>query len=274
MQTKLNRIDGLMRAAKEVKYSDSSYSKLQNELEDHFGELKDENSELEDRVRKLRVVYQALNGDIKKGGTTTSMKSSVGAAKRKTSTVGSNRTGGSKVRPQTAAATAQPILSQSMSMSLGASHTMTPQQFQLIEQLRLQMKTNERTILQLRSEKEKIQHLNPNQATTQLTQDDLLRKIRERDSEIREISQQVESLNLDFIKKEKIFNESKAYMEQVLKDIHSKRLENQTLSQKNMRLHIQVQQSTSLQNSLKDLDSEKAAIENTIRRITSEPFLN
>ena len=57
MQTKLNRIDGLMRAAKDVKYSDSNFGKLQNELDEHFGELKDENSQLEDRVRKLRVVY-------------------------------------------------------------------------------------------------------------------------------------------------------------------------------------------------------------------------
>jgi hypothetical protein len=50
-----------------------------------------------------------------------------------------------------------------------------------------------------------------------LTHDDVLRKIRERDSEIREQTNQLESVNLDFLKREKIFNTTKTYMEELYK---------------------------------------------------------
>lgn len=60
MQTKLNRIDELMRAAKDKDYADLSYARLQNELEDHFRQYEEENKELKDRVRKLDIVYNGL----------------------------------------------------------------------------------------------------------------------------------------------------------------------------------------------------------------------
>jgi hypothetical protein len=60
MQTKLNRIDELMRAAKDKDYADQSYGRLQNELEDHFRQYEEENKELKDRVRKLDIVYNGL----------------------------------------------------------------------------------------------------------------------------------------------------------------------------------------------------------------------
>jgi hypothetical protein len=59
-----------------------------------------------------------------------------------------------------------------------------------------------------------------------VTADDLIRKIREREAEVRDISMQFEHLNVEFIKKEKIFNESKTYMQEILKQIHEKKLEN------------------------------------------------
>jgi acyl-[acyl carrier protein]--UDP-N-acetylglucosamine O-acyltransferase len=59
-----------------------------------------------------------------------------------------------------------------------------------------------------------------------LTQDDVLRKIRERDSEIRELTNQLESVNLDFLKREKIFNTTKTYMEELYKQIYEKKNEN------------------------------------------------
>jgi hypothetical protein len=51
---------------------------------------------------------------------------------------------------------------------------------------------------------------------------------------------------MDFSKKEKIFGDSKAYMEEVLKQIHEQKVANQVLSQKNMRLHLQFSQQKSL----------------------------
>lgn len=59
-----------------------------------------------------------------------------------------------------------------------------------------------------------------------LTQEDVLRKIRERDSEIRELTNQLESVNLDFLKREKIFNTTKTYMEELYKQIYEKKNEN------------------------------------------------
>ena len=53
-----------------------------------------------------------------------------------------------------------------------------------------------------------------------------MRKIRERDSEIRELTNQLESVNLDFLKREKIFNTTKTYMEELYKQIYEKKNEN------------------------------------------------
>ena len=47
------------------------------------------------------------------------------------------------------------------------------------------MQKNEREILRLKAEKDKVQSLSGNH---QVTADDVIRKIRERDSELREIS--------------------------------------------------------------------------------------
>ena len=108
----------------------------------------------------------------------------------------------------------------------------------------MQMQKNEREILRLKSEKEKVQSLSGNH---QVTADDVIRKIRERDSELREISMQVETLQVEFTKKERIFKESKDYIQEVLKQINDQKIENQVLEQKNMRLHLQVSQHRVLQ---------------------------
>lgn len=59
MQTKLRRIEELMRSGKT--YSDNDYARLQNELEDQFGDFKDENSVLKERVHKLNIIYKGLS---------------------------------------------------------------------------------------------------------------------------------------------------------------------------------------------------------------------
>jgi hypothetical protein len=46
-----------------------------------------------------------------------------------------------------------------------------------------------------------------------------LRKIHERDSEIRDIQREYDKIEADFIKKEKIFVDNKAFMEEVSKQI-------------------------------------------------------
>ncbi len=135
--------------------------------------------------------------------------------------------------------------------------------------MRTQLQKNEREVLRLASERDRLSST----MTGHVTTDDLLRKIRERESEVRDITREFETMEAEFIKKEKIFVDSKAYMEEVLKQIHEAKINNQTLASKNMMLHIQFSQTKSMQDSLRDMEAEKEQLESAIRRITSEPFL-
>lgn len=145
----------------------------------------------------------------------------------------------------------------------------TAEQKRLIEDMRLALQKNLAEISRLEKEKERY-HVN----TGQVTVDDLLRKIRERDSELRDINHQFDAIQADFIQKEKIFIDSKVYMEEIIKQIQEAKLNNDTLRHKNIIAHMQFSQTKSLQDQLRGLDGERQTLENSIRRITSEPFLN
>ena len=56
-----------------------------------------------------------------------------------------------------------------------------------------------------------------------------MRRIRERDAEIRDIGRQFEDIEQSFINKERIFKESKAYMQDLLEQIRGVRINNETL---------------------------------------------
>ena len=73
-----------------------------------------------------------------------------------------------------------------------------------------------------------------------MTQEDVLRKIREREAEIRELNNKLEEVNLDYMKREKIFVTTKAYMEQLYKEIYEKKNENSKLEQENMSLNLKI----------------------------------
>ena len=62
MQTKLRRIDELMRSEKT--YTDGDYTKLQRELEDQFGGFHDENAMLKERIRKLQKIKGTLSSQV------------------------------------------------------------------------------------------------------------------------------------------------------------------------------------------------------------------
>jgi hypothetical protein len=71
MQTKLQRIDDLMRNAKDRKqYADGDYARLASELDDQLGNFRDENSVLKDRVRKLKTIHSGLTSQLERGGIT------------------------------------------------------------------------------------------------------------------------------------------------------------------------------------------------------------
>ncbi len=123
------------------------------------------------------------------------------------------------------------------------------------------MQKNEREILRLKSEKERVLMMNGGHA---VTSEDIMRKLKERESELREINMQYETLNIDFTKKERIFNDSKTFISEVLKQIHEAKLQNQMIQQKNVRLHIQVSQHRALQDQLRDIDGERKQIESAI----------
>ena len=65
MQTKLRRIDELLRSEKT--YTDTDYGRLQQELEEQFGDFKDENTVLKDRVRKLKTIFNGLSNQMGPG---------------------------------------------------------------------------------------------------------------------------------------------------------------------------------------------------------------
>jgi uncharacterized protein YgiM (DUF1202 family) len=68
----------------------------------------------------------------------------------------------------------------------------------------------------------------------------VLRKIRERESEIRELNNKLEEVNLDYMKREKIFVTTKTYMEQLYKEIYDKKNENSKMEQENMSLNLKI----------------------------------
>ena len=70
MQTKLQRIDDLMRNTKDRKYADGDYARLASELDDQLGSFKDENTLLKERVRKLKTIHHGLTAQIERGGIT------------------------------------------------------------------------------------------------------------------------------------------------------------------------------------------------------------
>jgi len=85
---------------------------------------------------------------------------------------------------------------------------------------------------------------------------------------------QVETVHIEYMKKERIFKESKDYIQEVLKQINEQKIENQVLEQNNMRLHLNVSQHKMLQDQLRDVESDKKQIESAIVQITSQPFMN
>ena len=140
----------------------------------------------------------------------------------------------------------------------------------MVEELKIQLVKNQKEILKLQEEKMRYS----GHSTGHYTTDNLLHKIRERESEIRDITRQFEEIEQSFIKKESIFKDSKSYMEQLLKEIGEAKINNQTLQLKNSRIHLQAAQAKSLNDQLHALQAERDQLEGSIRRITAEPFFN
>ena len=69
-------------------YSDKDFGRLQSELEEHFGQFKDENSVLKDKVRKLKTIYKGL-----------SAKEIAEADRKKPKKIASTMAGPKKARP-------------------------------------------------------------------------------------------------------------------------------------------------------------------------------
>ena len=92
--------------------------------------------------------------------------------------------------------------------------------------MRHQLAKNEGLVIRLKAEKMKLD----SSSTGHLSTDDLLRKIREREAEIRDLTNEFQDVEGNLIKKEKIFKESKSYMDEILKQLGEAKINNQTLS--------------------------------------------
>lgn len=58
MQTKLRRIEELMKTKKT--FSDNDFARLQKDLEEQFGDIMDENTVINDRIKKLKIIHKHL----------------------------------------------------------------------------------------------------------------------------------------------------------------------------------------------------------------------
>lgn len=93
MQTKLRRIEELLKSKRT--FSDGDFGILQRELEEQFGEIMDENTVLQDRIKKLQIIHKHLTT---KGTTTVDLTHK--ASKKTYQVVGASThlRGGSKSR--------------------------------------------------------------------------------------------------------------------------------------------------------------------------------
>ncbi len=96
----------------------------------------------------------------------------------------------------------------------------------------MQLIKNEKEIIRLNTEKQRMSGVMSGHVTT----DDLMRKIRERESEIRDITSQYDEIETSFLKRESIFKDSKAYIESIMKEIGEAKINNQTLIMQNNRI--------------------------------------
>lgn len=123
---------------------------------------------MKERVRKLKTIHAGLSSQIERGGIASGATtggfskkprgtSSKAGVARRPSTAGK--------RPNIGASSSQHDISgfiSNVSATIGAvsqsagSKDYTPQQLQVIQELRMQMQKNEREILRLKSEKEKV----------------------------------------------------------------------------------------------------------------------
>ncbi len=71
------------------------------------------------------------------------------------------------------------------------------------------------------------------------THDELVRRLQDKDKQLREISGKFENLEQSFVNKENIFKESKGYMEEVMKEVREYRVKVEQIKSQNMKLHIQ-----------------------------------
>ena len=93
---------------------------------------------------------------------------------------------------------------------------------------------NEKEIIKLNTDREKYARMNSGMVTT----DELMRKIREREEEVRDIVREFDEIEQSFIKRETIYKESNSYIEQITKQINEVRSQNQLLQMKNNKVSI------------------------------------
>ena len=109
--------------------------------------------------------------------------------------------------------------------------------------LRLQYTRNIQEVTRLEAEKQRIFSQT---GGAQYSSNELLRRIQERDTEIRDLSLKYEEIEHGFLKRESMFKDSNSYMEQIMKEITEVKLSNQTLMLQNSKSQIMASQAKSL----------------------------
>jgi len=106
-----------------------------------------------------------------------------------------------------------------------------------------------------------------------MAQDEMINKIRDRDAEIREMQNKYDDLESGFISKENMFKESKAYMQDLLKQVQEAKKRNIELELQNSRLERADQHSKDLKSELESLKRDNERTEKEVYDLSTDAFV-
>lgn len=199
MQTKLHRIDGLIRS-RSAAGGETGYDvrDMQRELKEEFDELKDRNHSTKERVRKLNVIQRGLAS-----------------------------------RPSTAA---KPNKYAHVQGKLEHNQSAASKQYsKLAEELRAQMVVNQREILRLQQEVNMMNDRMGGMAGPGSV-DKVKHEILQMQQELREVNTEIETLHGSFASNETKFREAKNYIGTVQGNIREVAGTNDKLRHENFKL--------------------------------------
>ena len=138
----------------------------------------------------------------------------------------------------------------------------------LCEELKVQLVQGEKQIIQLTTHRDQIQ-----QKFSGTGQNEVMVSIDAYQKELQDILRQTGEIKSNIARDESMFGESKSYIERKQTDIEELNRDCENLSHKNFQINQKAQQAKELSDNLDQIRQERDQIENSIKQITSFPFM-